>query len=53
MVTRPAVAAADLRNEALLAAKAALRRAVRARRETDLQVEQLRELGLKASRRPL
>lgn len=44
VVTRPIIAAADLRNEALLAAKAVLRRALTARRETELQVEQMRAL---------
>jgi len=54
LVSRPALAAAERRNDELFIARAALRRAIATRASADLQVDQLRELvaRLEAERQP-
>jgi hypothetical protein len=53
VVTRPAAQAADRQNDAVFAARSALKRAIAIRHDADLQVEQLRAIvdRLEAERR--
>jgi hypothetical protein len=53
VVTRPVAQAADPQNDAVFAARSALKRAIAVRRDAELQVEQLRALvfHLEAERR--
>ena len=44
VLTRPRVAAADRRNDSLLQARSALRRAITVQKSAELQTSQLREL---------